>query len=159
MKGPFYDKGTPTCPSPWPDEPIYIDCASPSFALKHGGELTRSLVYRCKERGYFEAETGLEPQVCVRATWQDVGEYQHHRDAWHFDNAKKGWIYIDGCNPTEVRFALWGTSEFVPLRTLFPYHGLEHRCPRQTEAGWRYFFRVLHAKRGGRKGGSARRPA
>jgi len=148
---PFRDKGEPTEPCPWPDEPIYIDSASASFAIKHGGALTRSLVEHAKERGYLDAEDGLEHQICVRCTWVDVGEHQHLRDDWHFDNAPMGWIYIDGHTPTQVKFATWGGRiEDVPLRTLFPYHEMEHRSPRAAEAGWRYFFRILHATRGSR---------
>ena len=147
---PIMDKGTPTSPCPWPDEPVYIDAASYAFAIKHGGELTRKLANHAWERGYLKAERGYEAQICVRCTWVGVGEHQHLRDEWHFDNATHGWIYIDGVAPTEVKFDTWNRVETVPLRTLFPYHGLEHRCPRASEAGWRYFFRILHARRGGR---------
>jgi hypothetical protein len=129
---------------------VSIDCARASLAWRSGGALTRSLLEHAKDRGYLEAGKGLEAQVCVRCTWLDVGEYQHLRDEWHFDNAEKGWLYVDGVAPTQVIFQAFGNKVVtVPLATLFPYHGLEHRSPRAEEAGWRYFFRILHAKRGG----------
>lgn len=147
-KLPYRDKGTPTYDSPWPDEPVYIAEADAAFAIKHGGALTRSLVEHAQERGYLDADPGWQAEICVRCTWVDAGEQQHVRDEWHKDNAEKGWIYIDGVAPTEVLFDTWGTVQTVPLRTLFPYHGIEHRAPKTKVPGWRYFFRILHTDRG-----------
>jgi hypothetical protein len=136
-------------PCPWPDEPLFINEGTPSFAIKHGGELTRSLVQHASERGYLDAGD-LDVYVCVRCSYLNVGEHQHIRDEWHFDQADQGWLYVDGVAPTEVKFAMWNRTETVPLRTLFPYHGMEHRSPRTSEAGWRYFFRILHVAPGHR---------
>jgi hypothetical protein len=142
-ENPFYDKGTPTCPSPWPDEPIFIDAASPSFVLKHGGELSRKLVQECKDNGWLGADLDFEPQVCVRCTWGDAGTQQHIRTDWHYDNAKIGYVYIAGESPTEVMFDRELPDEIVTIEPeLFICHATTwHRCPPQKNAGWRYFFR------------------
>ncbi len=131
--------------NPWPDEPRSIESADPSFAIKHGGELTRKLVQHCIDRGYTE---GGVPSFSIRCSYLEVGEHQHIRDDWHYDQTDKGWLYVDGVAPTEVEFALWRRRYPVPLRTLFPYHGMLHRSPRTHEAGWRYFFRLLHVAPG-----------
>ena len=146
---PTYDKGTPQCPCPWPDEPVYIDAGDASFAIKHGGELTRSLVKRAEGRGYLS-----EPYtICVRCTWVDAGEHQHVRAAWHYDQAPLGWLYHEGVAPTEVELEALGVKTQVPSGVLFPYHGLKHCSPRAAEGGWRYFFRILRDARSGRKYG------
>lgn len=128
-------------PCPWPTEPERIDGAGLNLARQFGGTRTNELLLEAEALGALEPTKGRHLHIDVRVSYQQAGKFQHKRPTWHVDAARCGWIYVDGEGPTELRN---GPDEWtLPLRTLTAYHGLEHRCPPQTQAGWRYFFRIL----------------
>lgn len=127
--------------NPWPDEHIQLEYFTPEEVVKVGGELTRKLTAEARKEGYLDSPDGLYTLICVRCSFQAKGDFQHLRTDWHRDNAEKAWIWVDGPTPTEVR------SGPVPTKQFVEYTGQEHRCPPQTEDGWRYFYRIMWCKR------------
>jgi len=140
----------------WPDEPTRIDKARASFVYTHGGAKSHDLLLYANEKGYLTPDHGLEVQVSVICDW--VGAYccpeaedaWRTDDAWRVDVAPYSWIYVEGHDPEQVKFATFGQRiEEVPLGLFFPYHGMPHRTPRASESGWRYSMRIVHAPPGG----------
>jgi len=144
--------------NPWPDEPFRIDYGSPEFTLEHGGERTKRVLHEAQAAGYFDCPDNMKVSICLRVSFQEAGEFQHNRTAWHYDRAYRGWVYIDGESPAEVMVdAKEGpftdthkdpggdpfNIEPIPKATWVGHALLWHRCPVQAKAGWRYFIRVL----------------
>jgi hypothetical protein len=111
-------------------------------AYHHGGIYTQRLVDEAEDLGYLDPPHGIHLHIDVRCSFQEMGETQHARDAWHFDEAFLGWIWVEGPGRTEMRKPN-GAVRTVPAATWIPYHRVEHRAPPQERRGWRYFMRIL----------------
>jgi hypothetical protein len=131
----------PECP--WPLEPHrIIGARTPLAAYQQGGPHTNEVLSIAEKRGYLTPPHGVCLHIDVRCSFQERETTQHYRDAWHFDEAWLGWIWVEGPGRTQMRKPN-GTERTIPEGEWVAYHGVEHRCPPQDKRGWRYFVRIL----------------